>query len=443
MFNPHHLVPVADLNKMRIYNDVFRYEEAVAFLNAKTALDAGHFSFNRSNMEFPYCYYKEYLFIDFLAFTEKNLEKSRLPEEIAFHQQRLHSVLADKDFSLFFSLIHERLALYAYQELFPQLSELQKSSIFWFIVNRCQMDARFFPQDFLKCLASAASIPLQAFKSESGDDIPVYIGFDSQEKIDLKQTFNWSADINSAIDSACTASGPGKIFMGRIAPDNILHYHSISGNRKIQKIVLNPDAVKNLEEVNLLTLQKLLRRLDEKRLWFLFRQHIAFLKPDYFNNPYGIHGVSHTKRVLFLCLILSFLLKISEDELKCLCLCSVYHDIGRENDNWDQVHGINSVKKGLSLGLFDGLSSKTVGLISYIIENHCIDDKYLEKKAWEYNLENPQRALQLLKIFKDADGLDRIRISDLDLKRLRHKQAADLILIARQLHNHQQFDSYL
>ncbi|MDR1616506.1 MAG: hypothetical protein LBR98_05790, partial [Syntrophomonadaceae bacterium] len=324
-------------------------------------------------------------------------------------------------------------------------NELQKSSIFWFIVNRCRLDARFFPRDFLRYLALAGNIniPFYVSERESGDDMPVYIGFHSQEKIDFKQTLNWSADINSAIASACLTAVPGRIFTGRIAPDNILHFHPVSGNRKIQKIVLNPDMVKNLEEINLLTLQKLLRRLDEKRLWLLFRQYTSFLQPDYFNNPYGIHGISHTKRVLFLCLILSFLLKIDEEELNCLCLCSVYHDIGRVNDNWDQTHGNNSVKKGISLGLFDNLSGKTTGLISYIIENHCIDDKYLEKKASEYNLENPQRALQLLKIFKDADGLDRIRISDLDLRRLRHKQAADLILVARQLYNHQQFDSRL
>ncbi|MDR1617357.1 MAG: hypothetical protein LBR98_10250, partial [Syntrophomonadaceae bacterium] len=90
MFNPHHLVPVADLNKMGIYNDVFHYKETVAFLNAETALDAGHFYFNRNNMEFPYCYYKDYLLIDIPAFTGKNLKNSRLSEEIAFHQRRLH-----------------------------------------------------------------------------------------------------------------------------------------------------------------------------------------------------------------------------------------------------------------------------------------------------------------------------------------------------------------
>lgn len=53
------------------------------------------------------------------------------------------------------------------------------------------------------------------------------------------------------------------------------------------------------------------------------------INPDYFHKPHGIHGIHHTKRVLFLVELLAALENVAETERDILSMVAVYHDIGR------------------------------------------------------------------------------------------------------------------
>ena len=50
-----------------------------------------------------------------------------------------------------------------------------------------------------------------------------------------------------------------------------------------------------------------------------------------------------------------------------------------------------------------------------------------------YGGSDPEHLFKLYLVFKDADGLDRIRINDLDVKQLRTLSAHKLLLVAREL----------
>jgi response regulator RpfG family c-di-GMP phosphodiesterase len=52
---------------------------------------------------------------------------------------------------------------------------------------------------------------------------------------------------------------------------------------------------------------------------------------------HGIHGINHTKRVLFLVELLAALENLAEPERDILSVAAVYHDIGRVSDGADHT----------------------------------------------------------------------------------------------------------
>ena len=146
----------------------------------------------------------------------------------------------------------------------------------------------------------------------------------------------------------------------------------------------------------------------------------------------GIHGIEHTYRVLLLVQELSELENLSQDQKSILEFCAIFHDIGRINDDIDDFHGIRSIKKLISLDYL-GLNYFDNSIVKYIIENHCISDKIAFDKIINYDVRNDKEAIYLLKLFKDADNLDRFRINDFNPKYIRLKSSLQLIEYSKQL----------
>jgi hypothetical protein len=157
------------------------------------------------------------------------------------------------------------------------------------------------------------------------------------------------------------------------------------------------------------------------------------IKPEHFHRPHGIHGVNHTKRVLFLVELLSALKNLAESERDILSIAAIYHDIGRTNDGVDAIHGFSSFIKAEKLGLIHFESPEDFNAVRYLIETHCIDDEEAFALVKDYGLQQPERGKESLKSFKDADGLDRVRINDLNPRMLRLPVSRELVQIAEEL----------
>jgi exopolyphosphatase/pppGpp-phosphohydrolase len=143
----------------------------------------------------------------------------------------------------------------------------------------------------------------------------------------------------------------------------------------------------------------------------------------------GIHGIEHAYRVLRLVQELSKLERLDQEQKIILEFCAIFHDIGRINDDVDDFHGKRSISK-LNKCQYFGLNHFNIPIVKYIIENHCISDKVGLKKIHHYNCENNSEAKYLLSIFKDADGLDRVRLDDFDPNFLRIQNSKSLITYA-------------
>lgn len=153
---------------------------------------------------------------------------------------------------------------------------------------------------------------------------------------------------------------------------------------------------------------------------------------SYFFKPYGIHGILHAKRVLLLSLALSHFNNLSEADTAILATASLYHDIGRTNDGVCFEHGKDSIQKALDLGLINGDINEENEILRYVIINHCLPDDQPESLD-KYSITNRERTIELLKLFKDSDGLDRLRINDLNVEYLRSPVSKNLVSFAKYL----------
>jgi HD superfamily phosphodiesterase len=164
-----------------------------------------------------------------------------------------------------------------------------------------------------------------------------------------------------------------------------------------------------------------------------YQKYAQYIKPEYFHRPHGIHGINHAKRVLFLVELLAALENLDEIERDILSVAAVYHDIGRVSDGVGTGHGYASISKAEQFSLIHMPNPEDYATVKYLIEVHCIHDREAFALVKEYGLQQPERAMGLLKFFKDADGLDRVRIHDLDPAMLRLPVSKQLVQVAAEL----------
>ena len=190
------------------------------------------------------------------------------------------------------------------------------------------------------------------------------------------------------------------------------------------------DIIGDLKHKEQISWTEMKKELEDKEYLKIYNIFSRLLREEDFMFPYGIHGMAHTKRVLMLVLCLGLKLEIGREDLLLLSLCALIHDIGRIDDSVDPEHGQASFAKAAPILEKTGYDME---LMRYIIENHCVDDKKGHANVQNYDLSDQVKAWRLLNIFKDADGLDRLRINALDPGCLRHDEARGLIRVAREL----------
>lgn len=184
-------------------------------------------------------------------------------------------------------------------------------------------------------------------------------------------------------------------------------------------------ALRSLDNVQMYKFEEVI----DDNIMNLYKYHTKELLEDYFFNPDGIHGIRHAKRVLMLSLIFAKLYELDTRDRDILINASLYHDIGRVDDSIDFDHGRFSCDKLQKLDLLEA-NDEDMEILRYVMTEHPRTDKIGFNNISKYNMKDKDRAIRLLKIFKDCDGLDRLRINDLDISYLRTKYGTQLIDIA-------------
>lgn len=152
----------------------------------------------------------------------------------------------------------------------------------------------------------------------------------------------------------------------------------------------------------------------------------AFLPEDawYTFRPYDIHGLPHVTRVLFWSSVLTNRIGRSESlRWRELYWSAALHDLARIDDGVDRGHGTRAahwVDTDLAIRRPE-TAALDIGFIAELCRWHEVSDDIIGRWSLE------------LMILKDADGLDRCRINDLDPQKLRLQASLALVEPAERL----------
>ena len=159
---------------------------------------------------------------------------------------------------------------------------------------------------------------------------------------------------------------------------------------------------------------------------------------EWFTHFSWLHGVGHAQRVHIHAQRLVHELRLPDDDASVVLSAARWHDIGRVNDGWDPDHGALSVARAVKLRLHARLPEADARLALFAVRYHCRSDEHGERRAIDED--DPERALRILWLLKDADALDRVRLGppgaggcEVDSTTLRHPCTPAMIGFAEEL----------
>lgn len=184
-----------------------------------------------------------------------------------------------------------------------------------------------------------------------------------------------------------------------------------------------------------------IKEIREYKNFNYYMKMMSEIKEDYLYKSIK-HGIMHNERVSLFALYIALKQELDLIDLIILIEAAKYHDIGRENDFRDDYHGLRSANMIASI-TNEKLKQNDLNILASIVECHSYNDEYLidENKIKiilnKYNIDEKKRFIKLARILKDADGLDRVRLSGekskLDENYLRTKEAKKLVKVAYKL----------
>ncbi|MEA4926860.1 MAG: hypothetical protein VB084_16325 [Syntrophomonadaceae bacterium] len=412
-FKPEGLVPTPLINEIKA-----------------AGLNPDDFYFNPDSKELPYCYYRGMLLLDIEAIPSQLAELKTLMARL---EQDLVESVAQRDFARFLALIDPRLAPDLFMEVFNFIPDQDKYPLFERIWRFNEDSHTVFTEAFIKKISKYKGVTSTKPVADEKGYVRVYRSQD-HGGASPRQASAWTTDVNIAIVHALPLKPVLGIYRGLIHLDHIIAYDSTKSKKEL---TVRPLKVEQLELMDLINLREYGAVLQTSGILEQYNEYTRKIEVEWFHNPAGIHALSHTKRVLLLSLLISYLEKYSAKDRALLGLAAVYHDIGRTNDGYDPDHGLASYAKLTREHLIGPADPQEREILKFLIQNHAIPDQSAYKKLSHYNLNDVDRTLRLYDAFKDADGLDRVRINDLNPEYLRTNSAQRLLLAAHQLYRQQ------
>ncbi|MCD8381634.1 MAG: HD domain-containing protein [Clostridiales bacterium] len=133
-----------------------------------------------------------------------------------------------------------------------------------------------------------------------------------------------------------------------------------------------------------------------------------------------IHGPGHIERVLLHGAFCAMEEPLGMEDTALLLECCAYHDVGRTDDSYDTRHGWRSAQR---LAALTGRSGEALKMMQAAVDAHARPERDLVPTLERYQPSDFARCLTLTQLLKDADGLDRVRIWDLDVRHLRRESS--------------------
>ncbi|MSS77904.1 hypothetical protein FYJ26_05660 [Anaerococcus sp. WCA-380-WT-2B] len=143
-----------------------------------------------------------------------------------------------------------------------------------------------------------------------------------------------------------------------------------------------------------------------------------------------VHDQGHIERVILFAMLLSYKYKLNSNDTDVLRYAASLHDTKRVDDSYDTEHGYRAALYSIDFAKIDASDKKT---LQAVLAAHSRIDKKMDDTIKEFFVEDFDRAKRLSKFFKDSDGLDRVRLDDLDEKFLRYDFSKEMVGFAKRL----------
>lgn len=257
------------------------------------------------------------------------------------------------------------------------------------------------------------------------DVVTIYRGGNSAS-VPYNEAYSWTLDINTAnFFASRRGSDDGYIATAVVNKEDILDFFDDSSE---EEVLVYPDKIK-VESVRTIKGLDFIKEVLPVVTPMYQKYRDMMVDLDFYMDS-SIHGKEHQARVLLHCLIISELLGLPASDRRVLATAAIYHDTQRTHDYVENGHGLAARE------YYVRDVSKPDPLVEFLCEYHCLPDAkgYSEIRSNRKLSKNREKATLLYQIFKDADGLDRIRlggIRHIDLKQLRLDVSKDLTLVAR------------
>ena len=177
-------------------------------------------------------------------------------------------------------------------------------------------------------------------------------------------------------------------------------------------------------------LQPLVDRFHSWQFYPLFVHAVEHLNLDVLYES-KIHGLGHIERTLCHGGMSAMDEHLSEADTSLLLDACAYHDIGRSRDGLDFEHGSVAAR---FIGLVTGRTGEDLLILKAAVEAHSRKEKEMQSVLDKYHPSDMARAKNIAQLLKDADGLDRVRICDLDENFLRRESSVHREPFAHQLY---------
>ncbi len=131
-----------------------------------------------------------------------------------------------------------------------------------------------------------------------------------------------------------------------------------------------------------------------------------------------MHGLGHIERTILQGGFCAMEEGLDRSDTALLLLACSYHDVGRQDDWVDDLHGWRSAQR---IGAITGRTGEDLKLLQGAVDAHSRKEAVLRETVAGYRPADLNRAVRLAQLLKDADGLDRVRLGDLDPSYLRRE----------------------
>lgn len=430
------LVPVKKLKDKNFVDEVSKrfhlptYEQ-IEELAKKLETSVEYFFIDLKGLT-PIVYFHDGLLLEIHAYDDDYIRDFQVKERLNQGLKVLRRCIQENNYMDFFIRVDSRVRILLFKRLFNEIPDKDLYEIFLTIYSHAdygftEIDEKYFSR-IIRCKSKQQQQKIEkSLKKEVDKDgfITVYRGVGSKSTPPDK-AYSWTIDIGTVAFFASRFSEAGDIYTGKVHIKDVIAYID---SRNEKEILALPGKVKEIKKMDLLNIERVVEDFPDLMEDYVIEA--GDIKDKYFLNPESIHGVLHAKRVLLLAYIIGLYEELDDNDMEIVLNAAKYHDIGRTNDNYDEMHGILSFNKMLQLELVDK-EMEDIHILQFIMENHCIDDKKGLANLEKYPIEDKNRAIRLYQILKDADGLDRVRLGDLDINYLRLLISKRLVLVAQQ-----------